>query len=65
MAETSILPVREELRRIAEALPEDATWADAAHLFAMHQRLAEARQQSAVGRTTSQEDVEKEFGLTD
>lgn len=52
MAETS---VKEEARRLIEQLPDDATWADLAHVVAMHERLARARRDSAAGRGMSSE----------
>ena len=61
MAERS---VKEEVRKIADQLPSDATWEDVAHLVWMHQRLAQARRDSAAGLGVPLEEVEKEFGLT-
>jgi hypothetical protein len=56
--------VKAEARRIIEQLPDDATWADLAHLIVMHERLARARRDSAAGRGVPLEEVEKEFGFT-
>ena len=61
MAETT---VKEEARRIVERLPEDATWADLAHIVAMHERLARARRDSAAGLGVSLEELAREHGLT-
>jgi hypothetical protein len=54
MAETS---VKEEARRLIEQLPDDASWADLAHVVAMHERLARARRDSAAGRGMSSEEL--------
>lgn len=54
MTETS---VKEEARRLIEQLPDDATWADLAHVVAMHERLARARRDSAAGRGMSSEEL--------
>jgi hypothetical protein len=62
MAETS---VKDEVRKLVERLPEDATWEEAADLIAMHERLARARRESAAGQKVSLEEVEKEFGFSD
>ena len=62
MAETS---VKEEARRIIERLPDDATWADLAHLVYMHERLAQARRDRAAGKLIPLEEVEREFGFTE
>ena len=56
--------VKEVARRLVDQLPDDATWSDLSHLVAMHERRARARRDSAAGRGTSLEDVEKEFGFT-
>jgi len=55
--------VKEEARKIVERLPEDATWEDVAHLVFMHQRLAQARKDSAAGLGIPLEEIEKEFGF--
>ncbi len=61
MATTSI---KEAARQIVERLPEDATWADLAHLVAMHELLAQLRRDRAEGRLIPLEDIEREFGFT-
>ena len=61
MAETS---VKEEVRQLAERLPDDATWEDVAHLVALHERLARARRDSAAGLGVTLEELEEEFGIT-
>ncbi|MBE0611320.1 MAG: hypothetical protein IH609_18200 [Dehalococcoidia bacterium] len=54
MGDTS---VKEEARRLIEQLPDDASWADLAHVVAMRERLARARRDSAAGRGTSSEEL--------
>jgi len=54
MAETS---VKAEARRLIEQLPDDASWADLAHVVAMHERLARARRDSAAGRGMSSDEL--------
>ena len=56
--------VKQEIQKLVEQLPEDATWQDAADLVAIHERLARARQESAAGQKVTLEEVEKEFGFT-
>ena len=54
--------VKDEVRRLVDRLPEDATWADAADLVLLHERLAHGRKDSAEGRKAALKDVETEFG---
>ena len=57
MALMAEISVKEEARRLIEQLPDDASWADLAHLVAMHERLARARRDSAAGRGISSEEL--------
>lgn len=51
------ISVKEEARRLIEQLPDDASWADLAHVVAMHGRLARARRDSAAGRGMRSEEL--------
>jgi hypothetical protein len=61
MADTT---VKQEIHKLLEQLPDDATWQDAADLITIHERLARGRKESAAGEKVSLEEVEQEFGLT-
>ncbi len=46
-----------------ERLPDDATLEDVAHLVRMHERLAEARRDSAAGLGITVDEARRRFGL--
>jgi hypothetical protein len=56
--------IKEQAHRIIDRLPDDATWDDV--MYALHVRVAieNGRKASREGRLTSQDDVEKRFGIT-
>lgn len=60
MADTS---VKETVRKLAESLPDDATWEDVAHLVRMHERLARARRDSAAGLGISSDELRERLGI--
>ncbi len=60
MADTS---VKETVRKLAESLPDDATWEDVAHLVRMHERLARARRDSAAGLGISADELRERLGI--
>ncbi len=57
MALMAEISVKEEARRLIEQLPDDLSWADLAHVVAMHERLARARLASAAGRGIGSEEL--------
>ena len=60
MADTS---VKETVRKLAESLPDDATWEDVAHMVRMHERLARARRDSAAGLGISSDELRERLGI--
>lgn len=57
------LSVKEELRKIAERLPPDATWDLVMYEIYVRQKIEEGERAIAEGRSISHEDVRERFGL--
>ncbi|MFN8618760.1 MAG: hypothetical protein U0837_16865 [Dehalococcoidia bacterium] len=55
--------VKEQMLKAIERLPDDATLEDVAHLVRMHERLAEARRDSAAGLGITVDEARRRFGL--
>ncbi len=55
--------VKEELRKIAERLPADATWDLVMYEIYVRQKIEEGERAIAEGRSISHEDVRERFGL--
>jgi hypothetical protein len=55
--------VKEEARRLVEALPENSTWDDLMHDIYVRQSIEAGLADSQAGRVTSVEQVRKNFGL--
>jgi predicted transcriptional regulator len=55
--------VREEVRKLAEKLPPDATWDQVMYEIYVRQKIAEGESAIAEGRTVDHEEVRKQFGL--
>lgn len=55
--------VKEEVRRLAEKLPLDATWDQVMYEIYVRQKIEEGELAIAEGRTVPHEDVRKRFGL--
>ncbi len=55
--------VKEEVRRLAEKLPPDATWDQVMYEIYVRQKIDEGELAIAEGRTVAHEDVRKRFGL--
>lgn len=55
--------VKQEVRRIADELAEDATWDDVMEQVYLKQAIEAGLKASAEGRTRTVEDVRKSYGL--
>jgi predicted transcriptional regulator len=55
--------VREEVRKLAEKLPPNATWDQVMYEIYVRQKIAEGERAIAEGRTVDHEEVRKQFGL--
>ena len=53
--------VKEELRKVADALPDDATWDQAMYELYVRQKIAEGEEAVAEGRVVPHEEVKKRF----
>ncbi|MBI5564626.1 MAG: hypothetical protein HY870_07015 [Chloroflexi bacterium] len=55
--------VKEEARKLVEALPENSTWDDLMHEIYVRQAIEAGLADSQAGRVISVEQVRKNFGL--
>ena len=55
--------VKEEVQKLAEKLPPDATWDRVMYEVYVRQKIEEGEKAIAEGRTVSHEEVKKRFGL--
>ena len=55
--------VKEEVQKLAEKLPPDATWEQAMYELYVRQKIAEGKRAVAEGRIVSYEEVKKRLGL--
>lgn len=53
--------VKEQIQKLAETLPEDATWDQAMYELYVRQQIAEGERALAQGRDISHEEVKKRF----
>ena len=53
--------VKEEIRSLADALPEDATWDQVMYEIYVRQKIAEGERAIAEGRVVPHEEVKKRF----
>lgn len=61
----STVNVKEEVRRLAETLPDDATWDDVMHEIYVRQAIESGLADSEAGRVKDVDQVRAEFGLTE
>lgn len=59
------MPVKEEVRRLAEALPDDATWDDVMEQVYIMQAIDAGLEAKNAGKTRTVEEVRKSYGLPD
>jgi predicted transcriptional regulator len=55
--------VREQARKLVDALPDDATWDDLMYEIYVRQSVEEGLADADAGRVTSVEDLRESFGL--
>jgi hypothetical protein len=55
--------IKEEARRLVEALPDDSTWEDLMYQIHVRQTIELGLADSEAGRVTGVEKVREEFGL--
>lgn len=55
--------VKEEVRRIADELPEDATWDDVMERVYLKQAIEAGLRASSEGKKRTVQDVRKDYGL--
>jgi len=55
--------IKEEARRLVEALPDDSTWEDLMYQIYVRETIESGLADSEAGRVTDVEKVRKEFGL--
>jgi hypothetical protein len=51
--------VKEEVRRIIEKLPDDATWEDVQYSISVHERIERGRGEAADGKILEEAEVER------
>ena len=56
--------VKQEARKLVEALPENSTWDDLMHEIYVRQAIEAGLADSEAGHVTSVEQVRKKFGLS-
>ena len=59
--EMTTLSVKEEARRLVEALPDQASWEDLMYRIYVRQKIERGLKDAEEGRLVSQEEVEKLF----
>ena len=55
--------VKEEAKRLVEALPDDSTWEDLMHRIYVRQTVEAGLKDSEVGRVVNVEEVRSRFNL--
>ena len=55
--------VKDEARRLAELLPDDATWEDLQYQIYVRQAIEAGLKDSREGRTVPLEEARRQFGL--
>ena len=61
---TNVKNVKEQIRKLAETLPENATWDQAMYELYVRQQIAEGEKAVAEGRVVPHEEVRKRFSQT-
>lgn len=55
------MTIKEQVRQLAEKLPETATWDDVAYEVYVRQRIARGLEDVKAGRLISDEEIRREF----
>lgn len=63
MEEYDVAAVKDEVRRIAEELPEDATWDDVMERVYVNQAIEAGLKAAKAGEMRTVEEVRKSYGL--
>jgi predicted transcriptional regulator len=50
---------KEEIRRLIETLPDDATWEDVQYSIYVRERIERGRREAAEGKVLEQDEVER------
>jgi hypothetical protein len=56
--DTAMLPAKEEVRRLLELLPDDASWEDIQYHIYVRQKILRGLEDVEAGRTLSEEEFE-------
>ena len=56
--------IKDEARRLVEALPEDSTWEDLMYQIYVREAVEKGLADAEAGRVTDVKKVREEFGLT-
>ena len=56
--------IKEQIQKLAETLPENATWDQAMYELYVRQQIAEGEKAVTEGRVVSHEEVKKRFSRT-
>lgn len=59
------LPLRDQVHRIADALPPEATWDDVRYQIELHASITRGLADVTAGRVIPVEDLMQEFGVTE
>jgi hypothetical protein len=51
--------VKEEVRRMIESLPDDATWEDVQYSIYVRERIERGRREAADGKILSEDEIER------
>jgi hypothetical protein len=54
-----VATAKEEIRRLIDILPDDATWEDVQHSIYVRERIERGRRENADGKVLEQDDVER------
>jgi predicted transcriptional regulator len=60
----AIAPVKKAAHDLIDQLPDDITWDDLAYKIEVRASIERGLADAEAGRTTSQEDMEKLYGIT-
>jgi predicted transcriptional regulator len=51
--------VKDEIKRMVDSLPDDATWEDVQHSIYVRERIERGRREAAGGKIIDQDEVER------
>jgi hypothetical protein len=54
-----VATVKEEVRRMIESLPDDATWKDVQYSIYVRERIERGRSEAADGKILSEDEIER------